>query len=143
MFKSSEEREAERVEREAEAARAEAARAEADAAAAQAREQAAFASTPVGAATMAKQAGQEFFEVQLEVGSDSGSASLGAAAGRRTSMSSAQTLGEIEQVGWRLEHVGYVFMVTGENSTARVFMSGEVTSVSGVTVGAYLFRTRR
>lgn len=31
-------------------------------------------------------------------------------------------------------------MVTGETSTARVFMSGEATAVSGVTVGVYLFR---
>ena len=31
-------------------------------------------------------------------------------------------------------------MITGETSTARVFMSGEATAVSGVTVGVYLFR---
>ncbi len=30
-------------------------------------------------------------------------------------------------------------MVTGETSTARVFMSGEATAVSGVTIGVYLF----
>ena len=30
-------------------------------------------------------------------------------------------------------------MITGETSTARVFMSGEATAVSGVTVGVYLF----
>jgi hypothetical protein len=31
-------------------------------------------------------------------------------------------------------------MITGETSTDRVFMSGEATAVSGVTVGVYLFR---
>jgi hypothetical protein len=32
------------------------------------------------------------------------------------------------------------FMVTGETSTARVFLSGEATAISGVTIGVYLFR---
>jgi hypothetical protein len=57
--------------------------------------------------------------------------------------SSARTLGEIERLGWRLEHVGYFFMITGETSTARVFVSGDNTAVSGVTVGVYLFRNTR
>ncbi|HEY5358539.1 MAG TPA: hypothetical protein VIJ82_12845 [Streptosporangiaceae bacterium] len=52
-----------------------------------------FPATPAGAATVAKEAGQPFFE-----------------------------------------------MITGETSTDRVFMSGEATAVSGVTVGVYLFR---
>jgi hypothetical protein len=30
--------------------------------------------------------------------------------------------------------------MTGETSTARVFVSGEATAISGVTVGVYLFR---
>ncbi len=54
--------------------------------------------------------------------------------------SSAATLGEIEKLGWHLEHAGYYFMVTGETSTSRVFVTGEATAVSGVTVGVYLFR---
>jgi len=31
-------------------------------------------------------------------------------------------------------------MVTGETSAARVFLSGEATAISGVTIGVYLFR---
>jgi hypothetical protein len=31
-------------------------------------------------------------------------------------------------------------MMTGETSAARVFVSGETTAISGVTVGVYLFR---
>jgi hypothetical protein len=34
-------------------------------------------------------------------------------------------------------------MITGETSTARVFVSGDNTAVSGVTVGVYLFRNTR
>ena len=31
-------------------------------------------------------------------------------------------------------------MVTGETSTDRIFVSGEATAISGVTIGVYLFR---
>jgi hypothetical protein len=74
------------------------------------------------------------------VGSHAGSAGFGSIDSRRTTASSAASLGEIEKLGWRLEHVGYYFMITGETSTDRVFVSGEATAVSGVTVGVYLFR---
>jgi hypothetical protein len=62
------------------------------------------------------------------------------AEGKRISSSSAAILGEIESVGWRLEHAGYFYMITSETSSSRVFLSGEATAVSGVTVGVYLFR---
>jgi hypothetical protein len=140
VFKSAEEREAERRAREEEQEREEAARAEQARAAADKRERDAFLATPVGAATAAKENGQMFFEVQLEVGAHAGSAGFGTADSRRTTSSSAVVLGEIERLGWRLEHVGYYFMVTGETSTARMFVSGEATAVSGVTIGVYLFR---
>lgn len=104
------------------------------------RKRDAFLATPVGAATAAKEAGQTFFEFQLEVGGHTGSAGFGSADGRRTTSSSAVTLGEIEKLGWRLEHAGYYFMITGETSTARVLVSGDATAISGVTVGVYLFR---
>lgn len=140
MFKSAEEREAERREREEEQARHEAARAEEARRAEEERQQAAFRASPVGAATVAKQEGQTFFEVQLEVGGHLGTAGFGNIDGRRTTSSSAATLAAIEQVGWHLQHASYFFMVTGETSTARVLLSGEATAVSGVTVGVYLFR---
>ena len=140
MFKSAEEREAERREREAEAARAEQARAEQARQQEEARRQAAWLATPVGAASAAKQEGHRFLELQLEVGGHAGSAGFGTATGQRSTSSSAGTLSEIERLGWHLEHASYFFMVTGETSTARVFLSGEATAVSGVTVGVYLFR---
>jgi len=140
MFKSAEEREAERRERDAQRVREEADRAERDRQAQEQRQRAAFLATPVGAATAAKEAGQTFLEVQLEVGGHVGSAGFGSIDSRRTTTSSAETLGQIEQLGWRLEHASYFFMITGETSTARVFMSGEATAVNGVTVGVYLFR---
>lgn len=140
MFRSAEERAAGRREREAEQARVQAARAEQARAAEEQRQREAFLATPVGAATAAKEAGQPFFEVQLEVGSHVGSAGFGSTEGRRIISSSAVTLGEIEKLGWRLEHASYYFMITSETSTSRAFVSGEATAISGVTVGVYLFR---
>ena len=140
MFKSAEEREADRRARQDEQEREEAARAEQARAAADKRKREAFLATPAGAATAAKENGQMFFEVQLEVGSHVGTAGFGVADSRRTTASSAEVLGEIEKLGWRLEHVGYYFMITGETSSARMFVSGEAIAVSGVTIGVYLFR---
>jgi hypothetical protein len=140
MFKSAEEREAERREREAEQARAQAALAEREKLAAEQRQREAFLATPVGAATAARDAGQPFFEVQLEVAGHAGRAGFGSIEGRHTTSSSAVTLGEIEKLGWHLEHVGYYFMITGETSTDRVFATGQATAVNGVTIGVYLFR---
>ena len=143
MFKSSEEREAARREREAAEAQAEAERAEWARRAAEERERAQWLASPLGAATAAMEEGQAFFEIQLEVGGHTGSAGFGTTDSQRTVASSAAVLGEIEKLGWRLEHAGYHFMVTGETSTARVFVSGEATVISGITVGVYLFRNTR
>jgi hypothetical protein len=140
VFKSDREKEAERKEREAEEARLLAARTEQARVAEEKRKYDAFLASPVGAATAAKEAGETFFEVQLRVGSHTGTAGFGSAAGRHTTASSASTLGEIERLGWHLEHTGYYFMMTGETSTARVFATGDATAISGVTIGVYLFR---
>ena len=143
MFKSAEERAAARREREATEAREQAALAEEARLEEEERQREEFLATPVGAATAAMEAGEAFFEVQLEVGSHLGSAGFGSIDGHHSVSSSASTLGEIERLGWRLEHTGYFFMITGETSTARVFVSGDNTAISGVTVGVYLFRNTR
>jgi hypothetical protein len=141
VFKSSEERTAERQKREAEQAREQAARLEQAQAAEEKRKRDAFLATPVGAATAAKEAGQRFFEIQLEVGAHAGTAGFGSADGHRTASSSAAILGDIENIGWRLEHVGYFYMITSETSSDRIFLTGQATAVSGVTIGVYLFRS--
>ena len=141
MFKNAAEKEAERQARDAQRARADAALADEARALHDRRVRAEYLATPVGAATAAKEAGQTFFEVQLEVAQHLGSAGFGSADGRRTTASSAQTLEAIEQLGWRLENVGYYFMTTGETSTGKVFLSGEATAISGVAMGVYLFRS--
>jgi len=140
VFKTADERAAERREREAAEARAQAARAEQARAAEEQRKRDEFLATPAGAATAAKEAGQQFFEIQLQVGSHTGSAGFGSIDSRSATSSSAAILGEIEKLGWHLEHASYFYMITGETSTDRVFISGQATAITGVTVGVYLFR---
>lgn len=140
MFKSSEEKEAERKEREAAAAREEAERAERARAAEEQRKRAAFLATPVGTATAAKEAGHRFLEIQLQVGGHEGTAGFGSTTSSRSAKSSAATLEEIEKLGWHLEHASYFFMITRESSTDHFITSGQSTAISGVTVGVYLFR---
>jgi hypothetical protein len=118
VFRSAEERAAGKQARQAEQARVEAARADRARLAEEQRQRQALVATPIGAAAVAKEEGHPFLEVQLEVGSHIGSAGFGSADGRRTASSSAVILGEIEKLGWRLEHAGYYFMITGETSTA-------------------------
>lgn len=140
MFKSTEEKEAERQQREAEQARQAAADAERRRQADADRERAAYLASPVGAATQARESGEQFFELQLEVRSQRGQVSFGQADSSHSVSSSASVLAQVEAVGWHLEHAGYYFAVTGQSSTERVFLSGENTAVTGVTVGVYLFR---
>lgn len=140
MFKSAEEREAERQQREAEQARLAAAQDQQRHEEEAERQRQAYLASPVGAATAARDAGEQFFELQLHVRNQQGQVSFGAVKTSGSMTSSASTLAEVEAVGWHLEHASYYFAVTGQSSAERVFGSGENTAVTGVTVGAYLFR---
>lgn len=140
MFKSAEEKEAERQQREAEQAHEAAARDQRLREAEAERQRQAYLASPVGAATAARDAGEQFFELQLDVRTQQGQASFGEVQSTGSVTSSATVLAEVEAVGWHLEHASYYFAVTGQSSTERVFLSGENTAVTGVTVGAYLFR---
>jgi hypothetical protein len=110
----------------------------------EAEAQQAFWASPVGQATAAKQEGQGFFEIQLPVGSSQRDSTI--FGGNNTTLnkiktnSHAGTLAAIENVGWRLEHLGYVFMVTSESSRDKFMASGQQVAVSGQTIGIYLFR---
>jgi hypothetical protein len=114
------------------------------AAAAQQRTAAAFQASPVGQATTAKEQKQGFLEVQLTVGSSQRVSSFFNAdptgVGSNRIATHAGTLAAIEAIGWHLEHVGYIFMITGESSSDRILGTGQNTAVSGETVGIYLFR---
>ncbi len=98
---------------------------------------------PLAQAVAAKEERQGFFEVQLQVGfSQRDPMAFGAPPMSKDvrTQSHAGTLAAIEAIGWKLEHVGYVFVVTGENSRVNFLVSGQNVAVSGETIGIYLFR---
>ena len=142
LFKSQEEREQEareRAERERQHAdwmrrQEEAARkAEADLA---------FAESPVGRARQAHARGDRLFQVELEVSQLTGVDSMFGSAENEITRSRTEPdlLGRIEDEGWHLEHVGYVFVETGSTSTNAMFSTGQGTVTRGVVTGVYLFR---
>ncbi len=54
--------------------------------------------------------------------------------------SHAGVLAAVEGIGWKLEHVGHVVVVTGESRRDKFMATGQQTAVSGETIGIYLFR---
>lgn len=100
--------------------------------------------SPVEMAATAKEQGQGFFEVQLLVGSSQRDSTMfgsnNFAVTNKNVQTHAGTLAAIESIGWRLEHVGHVFVVTNESSRNKFLTSGQQTAVSGETIGIYLFR---
>jgi hypothetical protein len=103
---------------------------------------AAFAATPLGRATAAAQRNDRFFQLELEVSALTGFASSFGSSTNVVKHSGGATdlLGQIEEVGWRLEHVGYVFIETGATSTNRMLSTGQGTVTRGNVTGIYLFR---
>ncbi|GAA4381117.1 hypothetical protein [Paeniglutamicibacter cryotolerans] len=108
----------------------------------EAEEAAEFAASPLGLAIAAHTNGDAFFQVQIEVSSLTGTASFFGSSENDVHHSgkSTDTLGQIEKVGWRLEHVGYVFIETGSTSTNRVMSTGQGVVTRGNVTGIYLFR---
>ena len=101
----------------------------------------AWLQTPLGLATTAKEAGNGFFEIELEIGSSKRNVSFGTSDfGSHKKSDFTGLLSQIEDIGWKLEHVGYYFMITGETSRDKFLASGQHTAVNGKTMGVYLFR---
>jgi hypothetical protein len=88
--------------------------------------------------------GDGFFQVQLEVSEVArsvwSSSYQGYSVKEGEAQSHADVLSRIEAVGWRLEHVGYVYVMTGQVSRDKLLSSGQEVGVMGKTVGIYLFR---
>jgi hypothetical protein len=101
----------------------------------------AAANSPLGRAHAARARGDGFFQLTISVSELAGTASaLGSSANRIKQGGRPDLLGQIEEAGWRLEHVGYVFIETGSTSTNRVIATGQGTVTKGVVQGIYLFR---
>lgn len=76
------------------------------------RAQEGFAKSPIGRATAAHERGDVLLQIEVPVDEDS-----------------SQILSQIEAIGWKLEHAGYAFVVSGDSDD----IGGELT-------GVYLFR---
>ena len=106
----------------------------------------AFLRSPVGRATGARAEAAGFFHVELEM-SEVGRSNLdllggysGAPGVERKRAGHGGVLAQIEDVGWRLEHVGYVYVETGQVSRDKLLSSGQQVATLGKTVGHFLFR---
>lgn len=141
---------AEKAEREERKKTEQARRQEEAAAAAEAKQRAAqekaFLASPVGRATTAHKGGAGFFHIELQM-SEVGRSALDIFGGysggqgvERKRGGHSDVLGQIEDVGWRLEHVGYVYMETGQISRDKILSSGQQVATLGKTVGYFLFR---
>jgi hypothetical protein len=108
----------------------------------QAQARAEYEASPLGRAEMAHAAGNAFFQIELEVSQISGGSSFGSSTGTvRHTGGRPDLLGQIEEKGWHLEHVGYVFIETGSTTTNRVLQTGQGMVTRGNVTGIYLFRS--
>lgn len=100
-----------------------------------------FARSPAGQARAAAKAGAQIFQIALPLSETR--ASVVAMLGAFTNASDHEqsgTLDSIEAEGWRLEHAGYVFRMTGSESRDKFMASGQQQAVSGEIIGIYVFR---
>lgn len=86
--------------------------------------------------------GDALLHLQLDLSLLSGEASSWGSAGNSLTSddSVGYFLGEIEKVGWRLEHTGYAFVESGATTSQRIFGTGEGVVNHGAVVGYFTFR---
>src|SRR4051812_12344061 len=104
------------------------------------RRRAAFAASPAGLAQAAKAAGRRYLQIVRDVTTLSGSTSWSGDVSKSDHSDQTGMIESVEDEGWALHDVGYVFQETGTDSTNKSFVGGERTAVSGKIVGIYLFR---
>jgi hypothetical protein len=104
-----------------------------------------YLASPVGKAEAAYQAEQTFFQLTINISEIEGRSSdwSYSQSTQTERFNAVDTLGQIEELGWRLEHVGYVFVETGEVAPGKMMSSGSVSRMQGYVEGIYLFRRSR
>jgi len=97
--------------------------------------------SPEGRAATAKDRGDGFFEIELELGRSNRDVSFGTAdTGSYSRSTYTDVLSAIESAGWLLIQAGYYFMPTGESSRDKFLASGQNVAINGKSMGVYLFR---
>lgn len=104
--------------------------------------EAAFAKTPAGKARAAKQAGMTIFQIDVPLSKTTGATVAMAGTLSRSTKTEdyANTIQAIEEEGWHLDHVGYIYRITGSTSRDKFLASGQQEAVNGEIVGIYIFR---
>ncbi|CBE69323.1 MAG: hypothetical protein F9K13_12830 [Candidatus Methylomirabilis oxygeniifera] len=102
----------------------------------------AFAASPAGQARAAKAAGMKIFQIDVPLSWTKGYtvAMVGAFTDSTKTSDYSRTIQAIEEEGWRLDHVGYVYRITGSESRDKFLASGQQEAVSGEIIGIYMFR---
>ena len=133
MFKSEAEKEAARAAREERWAQER-----------EAQEHEAYLASPAGQAETAYKDGQAFFQFVTPISKIEGKSSDWSVSQSTSTrrFQATDVLGQIEEPGWHLQDVGYVFVETGELSRSKVMPSGAVSRTQGYVEGIYLFRRR-
>lgn len=122
-----------------------------------------WALTDQGRASIAFEQGARFFQMQRAVSETTGSTvamvgtssaskevdrsarstgirSLDEMAHNAQQLSLTDTLAVVEEIGWKLNDVGYTFRQTRSESRDKFLASGQQIAISGEIIGIYLFR---
>ncbi len=86
--------------------------------------------------------GDALLQLQLDVGLLTGERSTWGSAGNTLAgdESTGYFLGEVEKLGWRLEHTGYAFVESGATTSSRIFGTGEGVVNHGGIEAFFTFR---
>jgi hypothetical protein len=104
----------------------------------------AFWRSPQGAARQTKESDQRWFQIEIPLTKTNKSWASGLAG--QTQIRHTQhhghgvVLTEIESEGWELFQAGFIFHQTGQVSRDKLLTSGQISGVTGHTVGVYLFK---
>ncbi len=104
------------------------------------KQQAAFAASPAGRALAAKSAGRRYFQIVRDVSSSEASAAWTGNTADDSQNDHTGLIESVEDQGWALQDVGYVFKETASEDNRQALGSGERTAASCKVVGVYVFR---
>lgn len=107
-----------------------------------ARREKAFLESPPGRARAARKTGMKIFQIDMPLSQSKAHIApmIGAFTRKEQTTDYANMIQAIEEEGWRLENVGYVFRWTGSETRDKLLASGQQESVSGEIIGIYIFR---
>lgn len=105
------------------------------------RRQEEFERSPAGHATTAWRAGKKILQLTMVLSETTATTiPLVAALASYTSTSHAESIEAIEDIGWRLDNVGYVYRPLRSVSRDKLFSSGQQEALEGEVVAIYLYR---